>query len=66
MYYRILLGFFTFLGLVNFPRKIDTQFLFRLENNMNKSFETKAKTDVPNEPDTKIIFHDMHTSLIHK
>ena len=26
---------------------------------MNKLFETNAKADVPNEPDTQIIFHDM-------
>ena len=59
MYYRIPLGFFTFLDLVNFPHKIDTQFLFTLENNINILFETKTKADVPNEPDTQIIFHDM-------
>ena len=38
MYYRIPLGFFTSLGLVNFPHKIDTRFLFTLENNMNRLF----------------------------
>ena len=58
MYYRIPLGFFTSLGLVNFPHKIDTQFLFTLENNMNRLFETNAKADVPNESDAQIIFHD--------
>ena len=58
MYYRIPLGFFTSLGLVNFPHKIDTRFLFTLENNMNRLLETNAKADVPNEPDAQIIFHD--------
>ena len=59
MYYRIPLGFFTSLGLVNLRHKIDTQFLFTLENNMNRLFGTNAKADVPNEPDAHIIFHDM-------
>ena len=58
MYYRIPLGFFTSLGLVNFPHEIDTRFLFTLKNNMNRLFETNAKVDVPNEPDAQIIFHD--------
>ena len=58
MYYRIPLGFFTSLGLVNFPHKIDTRFLFTLENNMNRLFETNAKADVPNELDSQIIFQD--------
>ena len=58
MYYRIPLGFFTSLGLVNFPHKIDTRFLFTLENNMNRLFETNAKADVPNELDAQIIFQD--------
>ena len=38
IYYRIPLGFFTSLGLVNFPHKIDTRFLFTLENNLNRLF----------------------------
>ena len=59
MYYRIPLGFFRSLGLVNFLHNIDTRFLFSLENNMNKLFEKNTKADVPNEPDTPIIFHDM-------
>ena len=58
MYCRIPLGFFTFLGLVNFPHKLDTWFLFALDNNINRLFETNAKVDVPNEPDAEIIFHD--------
>ena len=56
MYYRISLGFFTSLGLVNFLHKIDTQFLFTLENNINRLFEKNAKADVPNKADTQIIF----------
>ena len=58
MYYRIPLAFFTSLGLVNFPHKIDTQFLSTLGNNKNRLFETNAKADVPNEPDAEIIFYD--------
>ena len=58
IYYRIPLGFFTFLGLVNFPHKIDTGFLFTLENNLNRLFETNAKTDMRNKPNAQIIFHD--------
>ena len=58
MYYKIPLGFFTSLGLVNFPHKIDTQFLFTSEKNKNKLFETNAKAGVPNKPDAQIIFHD--------
>ena len=59
MYYRIPFGFFTSLGLVNFPHEIDTQLLLTLENNMNILFKTNAKADIPNEPDAQIIFHDM-------
>ena len=59
IYYRIPLGFFTSLGLVNFPHKIDTRFLFTLENNLNRLFEANKKLDnIPNEPDAQIIFHD--------
>ena len=50
MYFRIPLGFFTSLGLVNFPHKIDTRFLFSLENNMNRLFETNAKAGTPYRP----------------
>ena len=66
MYYRIPLGFFRSLGLVNFLHNIDTWFLFSLENNMNKLFEKNTKADVPNEPDTPIIFHDTpYISYLH-
>ena len=58
IYYRIPLGFFTSLSLVNFPHKKDTRFLFTLEKNLNRLFETNAKLDyIPNE-DAQIIFHD--------
>ena len=59
IYYRIPLGFFTSLGLVNFSHKIDTQFLFTLETNLNRSFERNTKLDkMPGERDALIIFHD--------
>ena len=59
IYYRIPLGFFTFLGLVNFSHKIDTQFLLTLENNLNRLFKTNGKLDnIPNKPDAQIMFHD--------
>ena len=59
MYYRISFEFFTSLGLVKVPHKIDTRFLFILENNLNSLFETNAKLDnIPNQPDAQIIFHD--------
>ena len=59
MYYRIQIGFFTSLGLVNFPYEVDTQLLFTVENNLNRLFETNAKLDkIPNEPDAQIILHD--------
>ena len=58
MYCKIPLGFFTFLGLVNFSHKLDAWFLFALDNNKNRLFETNAKAQVPNEPDAQIIFHD--------
>ena len=58
MYCRIPLGSFTSLGLVNVSDKIDTRFLFTLENNMNRLLKTNAKADLPNETDAQIIFHD--------
>ena len=54
IYYRIPLKFFTSLGLLNRPLKIDTRFLFTLEQNLNKFFETNAKA----EPVAQIIVHD--------
>ena len=59
IYYRILLGIFTSLGLVDFPHKIDTRFSFTLESNLSRLFETNAKLDnIPNESDAQIVFHD--------
>ena len=46
------------LGLVNFPVKFDTKFLFTLKQNFSKFFESRKKiTAVPNDPDAQIIFH---------
>ena len=48
------------LGLVKFPVKSDTKFVFTLEQNLNKLFELQrelADAAVPKNPDTKIIFH---------
>ena len=48
------------LGLVNFPFKFDTKFVFTLEQNLNKLFELRrelADAAVPSNPDAKIIFH---------
>ena len=53
LYYRILLKYFLHLGLVNFPKKTDTKFIFTLESKMNKLFETNAKVDnITAMPDT--------------
>ena len=39
--------------------KTDTKFLFSLQRNMNKLFETRVKADsIPDEPDALIQFHD--------
>ena len=39
--------------------KTDTKFLFNLQRNMNKLFETRVKADsIPDEPDALIQFHD--------
>ena len=57
MYYGIP---FVDLGLVNFPEKTNTKFIFTLESNMNKLFESNAKVEnIPASPDTQIIHHDM-------
>ena len=58
-YYRFPLGVLVDLGLVNFATKTNTEFLFILQRNMNKLFETKRKaTSIPDEPDALIQFHD--------
>ena len=50
--------FFTVAGLFNFPHKIYRRFLFTLETNLNKSFESNAKVgNIPHDPDAQIIFH---------
>ena len=47
------------LGLVNFAMKTETKFLFTLQRNMNKLFETTKKSVViPDEPDAFVQFHD--------
>ena len=60
IYYRISNGFFTSLGLVNFPHKIDTRFLFTLETNLNRLFENKHTNKlgkISDKPDAQIVFH---------
>ena len=57
-HYHIPLGILVDLGLVNFAMKTDTKFLFSLQRNMNKLFETRARADsIPDEPDALIQFH---------
>ena len=59
LYYRIPLKYFVDLGLVNFPEKTDTKFIFTLESNMNKLFKSNVKVDtIPASPDVQIIYHD--------
>ena len=59
LYYRISLKYFVDLGLVNFPEKTDTKFIFTLESNMSKLFESNARVDaIPATPDAQIIYHD--------
>ena len=58
-YFRILLGILVNLGLVNFSMKTDTKFLFTLQRNMNKLFEsTKKLAAIPDEPHALIQFHN--------
>ena len=59
LYCRIPLKYFVDLGLVYFCEKTDTKFIFNLESNMNKLFESNAKVDIiPALPDAQIIYHD--------
>ena len=59
LHYRIPLKYFADLGLVNFPEKNDTRFIFTLESNMNKLFKSNVKVDtIPASPDVQIIYHD--------
>ena len=47
------------LGLVNFAENTDTKFLFTLERNTKRLFESNKKvTSIPTEPDALIQFHD--------
>ena len=58
-YYKIPLKYFVDLGLVNLPKKADTKFIFTLESNMNKLFQSKVKvTPTPHVPNAKILYHD--------
>ena len=58
-YYRIPLKFFTNLALVNLAHNTNTKFLYTLESNLKKLFESNAKVDnIPANPDANIIYHD--------
>ena len=58
-HFHIPLGILVNLGLVNFAMKTNTNFLFTLERNMNKLFEsTKKLAAIPSEPEALIQFHD--------
>ena len=58
-YFRIPLDISLDLCLVNVSMKTDTKFLFTLERNMNKLFEsTKKLAAIPGEPDALIQFHN--------
>ena len=58
-YFCIPLAILVDLGLVNFSMKTVTKFLFTLERNMNKLFEsTKKHAAIPSEPDALIQFHN--------
>ena len=46
------------LGLVNFAYQLDTRFIFTLETNLNRLFESNAKVNIPDTPDAQIVFHD--------
>ena len=49
------------LGLGNFPFKFNTKFLFTLEANINRLFESNAKMEaIPNTVDAEIIFYFAH------
>ena len=58
-FYRILLRYFTDLGKINFPTKIDCRIKLQLETKMKKLFESRkvlaAGTAIP-VPDAKMIF----------
>ena len=57
--YRIPINFFTDLGLVNFAHKTDTKFLFTLESNMNKLFESNTKANpIVAKPNAEFLYQD--------
>ena len=56
--HRIPLRLLVDLGLVIFPIKFETKFVFTLKKNLSKLFESRKKVQVvPNNPDAQIIFH---------
>ena len=56
--YRIPLRYLVDFGLVNFPIACGTMFIFTLEQNMNKLFESNAKVNPVPEPSAKIIIYE--------
>ena len=54
--YRIPLRYFTHLGKINFPLKIDFRIKCHLETDKKKLFESKKKVATIGSPDVKIIF----------
>ena len=54
--YRIPLRYFTDIGKINFPLKIDFRIKYYLETDMKKLFESKKKVTAIGAPDAKIIF----------
>ena len=51
--------FFTDLSLLNFAHNTDTKFMFTLESNLNKLFEsTDQGAAIPRNPDAQVIFYD--------
>ena len=55
--YKVSLKFLVDIGLVNFPFKFNTKFIFTLKANMNWLFESNVKGGVPNTVDAEIILH---------
>ena len=49
---------FVSLGLVNLPIKFDTKFMFTLEIDINRNFETNVQAAAITAPDTAILWHD--------
>ena len=57
--HRIRLRYLIDLGLVSFPIAFDTRFIFTLEQDMNKLFESNAKVNSVPQPDVKIIIYEV-------